>query len=310
MKVHTIVDFMHIYYKYFYQLKAGKLKRLTAPVNTNGTVTEFDTSLIYYPLRDIERIRKFFEEKGCDVTISVCFDMPSVRTEEEVDGASDYKAGRVNPFSDEDFMRLDMLCDMLEGAGYNSYRIAGYEADDIINHLCSTYKDDFDYIFVYTNDKDLLVNINEKVIVNRFKTTQGYTQVGRANYEAYLKGEFGANIPYNAIGLFLSTAGDSADNIKGIHKFGKAAFNKLIDKLNAKYDINWAECGDYTKLANVVELCKDFLTEEQFEQMKASFALVSNMSIDCSKIHAPVNKTSYEKREETYGKYNMVSLML
>lgn len=310
MKIHIIIDFMHIYYKYFYQLKAGKLKHLSAPVNTNGTMIEFDTSLIYYPLRDIEKIRKQFEDEGHEVTVSVCFDMPSVRNEEDVQGASDYKAGRVNPFTDDDFIRLNMLCDMLEGAGYNSYRIAGYEADDIVNHLCNTYKSNFDHTIVYTNDKDLLVNVCENVHVMRFKPTKGYFAVNINNYEGYLAEEFGANIPYNAIGLFLSTVGDSADNIKGIYKFGKAAFNKLIDKLNAKYDINWAECGDYTKLEAVIEKCRDFLTDEQFEQMKAAFALVSNMDIDTSNIHSPSNTTSFEKRQNTYGKYNMVSLML
>ena len=310
MKVHVVVDFMHIYYKYFYQLKSGRLKRLSAPVNTNGTFIEFDTSLIYYPLRDIEKMRRAYEDAGYETTVSVCFDMPSVRTDEDVDGASDYKAGRVNPFSDDDFQRLDMLCDMLEIAGYNSYRIPGYEADDIVNHLCTAYKDDFDYTIIYTNDKDLLVNINEKVLAMRFKQTMGYTRVDMNNYEEYLKAEFGANIPYNAIGLFLSTVGDSADNIKGIHKFGKAAFNKLIDKLNAEYDINWAECGDYEKLSKVTELCRKFLTDEQYEQMQAAFALVSNMSVDTAQIHYPSNKSSSAKREEAYGKYNMLSLML
>lgn len=310
MKVHAILDFMHIYYKYYYQLKSGKLKHLSAPVNTNGTVVEFDTSLIYYPLRDIEKIRNTFEAQGCDVTISVCFDMPSIRTDEEVEGASDYKAGRVSPFNDDDFKRIDMLCEMLESAGYNSYRIAGCEADDIVNHLCSKYKDDFDLTVIYTNDKDLLVNINEKVIAMRFKQTQGYTRVDMNNYETYLENEFGAYIPYNAIGLFLSTVGDSADNIKGIHRFGKAAFTKLINKVASKNTINWKACGDYNELSKVVEMCKEFLTDEQYEQMKASFALVSNINIEASKIHSPSNKTSYEKREATYSKFNMVSLML
>lgn len=48
---------MHIYYKYFFQLKAGRLTRLSVKLND----IEKDTTLIYYPLRDIEGIRKQLE---------------------------------------------------------------------------------------------------------------------------------------------------------------------------------------------------------------------------------------------------------
>ena len=46
MKLHIIIDFMHIYYKYFFQLREGRIKRLSAPIDWNGTVIEKDTSLI------------------------------------------------------------------------------------------------------------------------------------------------------------------------------------------------------------------------------------------------------------------------
>ena len=51
MRVHAIVDFMHIYYKYFFQVQEGKLKRLSAVVNNNGVDEEVDMlSLVSYLL--------------------------------------------------------------------------------------------------------------------------------------------------------------------------------------------------------------------------------------------------------------------
>lgn len=308
MKLHIIVDFMHIYYKYFFQLREGKIKRLSAPVDWKGTVIEKDMTLIYYPLRDIENIRKSLETNGHDVTMSVCFDMPSQRKDSDVDGAKEYKSGRQKTLSDTDHENIQFIEKLLSESGVNTYRYEGYEADDIVNHLVRNYSDKFDYTIIYTNDKDLLININDKVGVMRFKQYKGYTQVDRNNYEQYLEQEFKVFIPYNSLGLYLSSAGDSADKIKGISKFGPKAFSKLITKVSAKNNIDWTVCGDYDKLADVVELCNEFLTPEQFEQLKASFALVANVEV-IEDVPEPTKKSTYELREKVYMPYKMISLI-
>ena len=126
MKVHVIVDFMHIYYKYFFQLREGKLSRLSAPVDWNGSVIEKDTTLIYYPLRDIENIRKSFESNGHEVTMSICFDSPSHRKDEGVSGGEEYKANRQHNLRDDDFKNIDFVKRMLDTAGHNTYKVDGY----------------------------------------------------------------------------------------------------------------------------------------------------------------------------------------
>lgn len=308
MKIHVIVDFMHIYYKYYFQLREGKIKRLSAPIDWKGTVIEKDTTLIYYPLRDIEGIRKNLESLGHDVTMSICFDMKSKRKDDGVAGGEEYKSGRQNRLDEKDFENITFIEKLLGQAGHNTYRIEGYEADDIVNHLVRNYKDDFEYTVIYTNDKDLLINIDSKVGAMRFKQYKGYTQVDRGNYESYLENEFGVFIPYNALGLYLSTAGDSADKIKGINKFGKVAFKKLITKVSAKNDIDWTQCGDYDKLLEIIPLCKEFLTDEQYEELKVSFALVANLEV-IEDIEAPTKQSSQELREQTYMPYKMISLI-
>lgn len=308
MKIHVIIDFMHIYYKYFFQYREGKLKKLTAPVDWNGSVIEKDITRVYYPLRDIEGIRKRLEGFNHDVTMSICFDSPSHRKDEGTAGGEEYKSGRPKNLDEDNFKEIQFINDMLVEAGHNTYRIDGYEADDIVNYLANTHKNNFDYTVIYTNDKDLLVNICDKVGVMRFKQYSGYQQVDINNYEEYLEKEFKVFIPYNALGLFLSTKGDSADKIKGIHGFGPAAFKKLITKVGVKNNVDWKVCGDYNKLQKVVAMCKEFLTDEQFAQLSESFALVANLEI-LDGVLPPTNKSTLELRQNTYMKYKMISLV-
>jgi len=295
---------MHIYYKYFYQLKAGRLHRLSAEVNG----VERDTTLLYYPLKDIEKIRKQLEDIGHDVTISICFDSKSKRNEEN----AEYKANRTTSLLDADFANVDKIREILTDAGYNTYKIEGYEADDLVNKLIKQYKDDFDFTVIYTNDKDIFVNICDNVGVMRFKTGKGYQRVDKTNYESFLENEFNVFIPYNTLGLFLATAGDSADNIKGITKFGPKAFGKLITKVASKYSIEFGNCGDYSELRKVKELCREFLTESQYAELETSFELVANTKFD-GDLDKPTSAGSIDeavaKREAAYGKYNMNSLI-
>lgn len=308
MRIHVIIDFMHIYYKYFFQLREGKIRRLSAPVEWNGTVIEKDTTLIYYPLRDIEGIRKNMEVLGHDVTISVCFDMPSHRKDVGVAGGEEYKSGRQKNLTETDHENIQFIEKILQKAGHNTYRIDGYEADDIVNHLVRNYKDNFEYTIIYTNDKDLIINVCSNVGIMRFKQYKGYTQVDLNNYEQYLEPEFKTFIPYNALGLYLASVGDTADRIKGITKFGPKAFSKLITKVAAKNKIDWSKCGDYDELSKVVAMCEEFLTPEQFTQLTQSFALVANLEI-IEEVKEPTNKTTKEARELAYNPYAMVSLI-
>jgi len=309
MNLHIIVDFMHIYYKYFFQNSEGKLSKLSAPVNWKGTVIEKDTTMIYYPLRDIEGIRKNLESLGHTVTMSICFDSKSHRKDEGTESANDYKAGRTHALTDIDHENIDFIQKLLDKAGHNTYKIDGYEADDIANYLSKKCMNNYDYTVIYTNDKDLIVNVNEKVGVMRFKQYKGYTQVDMSNYEVYLEQEFGVFIPYNALGLYLSTVGDNADNIKGIHKFGKVAFKKLITKVAASNDIDWKKCGDYNELAKVLEYCGKELNEEQCKQMVESFAMVANLKLNSELVAEPTKHSTQELRESTYSELAMLSLI-
>lgn len=304
MNVHVIVDFMHIYYKYFFR----RLNSYLPELSYNGT----DTTMIYYPLKDIEEIRKNLEANGHKVTLSICHDRPSIKKE---DSANEYKAGRQNRLTDEDFSNIDEIRNLTSLAGHNNYILDGYEADDLICNLVSNYKDAFDATLVYTNDKDLFVNIDKdkKVGIMRYKAATkvrkaGYDLVTFDNFEEYVEHEYGVFIPFNAIALFLSTAGDSADHIKGINKFGPKAFSKLITKIACTNKIDWSICGDYNEAEKIVNMCKDHLTDVQFNELIESFKLVKNLELP-DKLSFPSNISTVDLRTSAYSKYDMKSLI-
>lgn len=304
MIVHAIFDFSYLYYKYKFAVAAGKMKHLSCPVDWKGAVIEKDVSIIYYAIREIEKQRREIEEKGFSVVSSVCFDTISMR--KDMTGGDEYKSGR-NKLDKNDFEDIEFIERLLSAAGHNTYRYEGYEADDIVAYLAKNFSDVYDMTLIFTPDKDLMVNIGEKVRVNRHKINVGYSIIGVPNYEAYLSAEFGCKMPYNSILLFLSTVGDKADKVKGINKFGPKAFDKMVNYLESR-EIDWNRCSDTEYLEHgVFPVLKEYLKPEQYEEMINSYGLVKPLELDFVP-EAPIKKTTYEKRVEAYSPYKFTSL--
>lgn len=304
MNVHVIFDFMHIYYKYFFQMQSGRMPKLTSD---SDIVKEVGgrTEMIYYPLKDIERIRKMCEDKNLEVTYSICLDSKSKRKDED----DAYKSGRQHVFTDVDDKNIEIISKIFEQAGGNVYKVPGYEADDLIADLCNNYRSNFDVTLIVTNDKDVLNNICDNVQAMRFKQKAGYEVVTVQNFSSYLSSEFKADIRYDNLGLFLSTVGDSSDKIKGINKFGPKAFDKMMVWLDENTNIDWSKANNYDYLENVIKNdCSKYLNEEQLSQAIESFNLVRNYKLPLS-LAFPSNKCNKNKRSEAYMQLGMKSLI-
>ena len=303
MKVHLIVDYSFLYYKYKFQLDAGKMKRLTNNMEWHGEVIDKDISQIYYSIREIEKFRKEWESKGDDVLISVCFDMPSHRKAVESAESDKYKSNRGNKLTDEDKENIALVQLILEMAGYNTYRIDGYEADDLVTSLVNKYKNEFDKNIIYTPDADLLVNISDNVEARRYKSGKGYMEVTKENFSEYLTKEMKCTVPYNALMLYKCTVGDKSDCIDGIKGFGPAAFTKLVNFLS----IDWNDAANYEFVNDILEnKCKDYFNEIQHEQARGSLELVKPAVIEIDK---PESVSTKELRERAYKILNMNSLV-
>lgn len=313
MKIHIVIDFMFIYYKYKNTLMSGRLKTLTGR-NPNKPNETMDISMIYYPLREIESIRRKYETDGTEVTISVCFDSPSNRRDEDVD----YKGTRKKTLGDSDFEKIEIIRKILDKAGHNVYKRDGVEADDLVYSILESYKDSFDANIIFTTDYDLLVNVQPKVYYRKYRAGKGFEDpVGVQNFRNYVRNNgFGEMIQYNGILLYKSICGDSSDNIPGIKGIGKAKFDKLIRQCEEVCLIGYGRVAyqwdELLRADRVRQLLRDmcyqgFINRDQLVQAEHSLDLVQPRFIDS--LAQPVKRSTINQRQVAYGLYGMHSLI-
>lgn len=308
MNIHLVVDYSFLYYKYKFQLEAGRMRRLFCKIEENGEIIDKDVSQIYYSLKEIEGFRRTWEGYGHNVTVSVCFDMPSKRKKINSDAADKYKSNREHKLVDTDFDNIRLAQSMLDTAGYNTYRVTDCEADDIIWNLVNKYKDDFDAHLIYTPDADLAVNIRDNIALARYKTKQGYTTISTKNFTEYLSGEMKCNMPHNAVMLYKCTVGDKSDCIDGIRGFGPAAFDKLVEFLNSKY-LDWSIMWHPDNVKYTIKSLEGYFDSDKISQALEAFNIVKPIEIPNNLVPKPTNISTREKRELAYSKYQMNSLI-
>lgn len=309
--IHIVVDYSFLYYKYKFALDSGRMSRLSAPIERGGVMVEHDISQIYYSLREIEGFRKSAESSGEPVMVTVCFDMPSDRKAEDTAGAEKYKANRKHVLKDEDFENIQLVQKILDTAGYNTYKIPGYEADDVIYYLVSNTADMFTQTIIITPDADVLVNIRNNVCANRYKSGKGYTLVNVNNFSDVLGAEFKCTMPYNALMLYKVTVGDKSDCIDGIKGFGPKAFDKLVSYLNS-LGITWEVCNSADNIKIVLDKLHEsgYFDNSKYTEAMESLKLVRPKPFENGTVAMPNSMSDLKKREAAYLPYHMKSLIL
>lgn len=254
-KVHMIVDFMHIYYKYKFMAEQGRLRHLSCQT-LNG---EEDVTNIYYVIKDIENLKKGLETRfvldNVPVGVTICMDnKPTVRLEAEGEQAKEYKAKRKHSLTDEDHRSIEIILELLRRAGYSVLSVPGYEADDLVAFVVGATTESewrsggikcYPATLIYTNDSDLMTNVDDTVHVCVRRPRTGYVEVTKANFESSTEVMMKHRIPYNCVMLYKSLVGDTSDNIPGVKGFGPARFDSFIEQCEAlkKYGYSLESLG-------------------------------------------------------------------
>lgn len=122
--------------------------------------------------------------------------------------STDYKSNRIpNPSV---LSQIDSLWDGLSSCGVPCYREDGYEADDLINWCSTANKKDYNEVFIYGNDKDLIHNVQAKVSFNSIAMNINNISVANFPYSIYP----GENIPFNFMSVFKVFNGCKSDCVK------------------------------------------------------------------------------------------------
>lgn len=309
MKVHVIIDFQYNYHKHKYTIESGRLRRLSA--NINGETV--DTTYLYYTLSDIESYRKTYinnkDGSKNEVTVSICLDNKSSRLSDN----EEYKSNRKGKLKDYDIENINQIVDILRQVGYNIYTESEMEADDLIKGLVDKYKKDFDYTFIYTNDSDILVNLDSEnsVYIQRYKSSlRGHTIFTQENMPGLMSDEFDCDIRDNNIILYKCLVGDKSDVIKGARGFGKRAFNKYMDYLDYELQITPNEYEKLKDWENVRDLLKrsvGYLGDKVVAEALESLELVKFKPVTVTDVK-PEKRDTQQNRVDVYSLYQMYSL--
>jgi DNA polymerase-1 len=136
-----------------------------------------------------------------------------------------YKANRSEP-SDDLKNQLQMLPRLIEALGYKTYRVEGFEADDVIGTLAVKAKDMLGpdgQVYIVSSDKDFSQLVDNKVkLLDLMK--------GAIIDEEAVFNKYGV-WPWQFVD-YLAIVGDSSDNIKGIDGIGPKGAAKLISQYN------------------------------------------------------------------------------
>lgn len=133
----------------------------------------------------------------------------------------EYKANR--GACPEDLVpQFDILDEVLSEMGVNFTRIAGLEADDIINIYVKKCEKNGDEAVVVSSDKDLLQLVSEKTIVYN-PAKKDFVNLSNINDSL-------AGVRADQIADYLALIGDAVDNVPGVHGIGPKTAISLLQK--------------------------------------------------------------------------------
>lgn len=138
-----------------------------------------------------------------------------------------YKEGRTKKEPDF-FVQMEELKRLIPNLWFTIYESSFFEADDVIATVVTKHKNDFDEIYIHTNDSDLFQLINEKTYIIR---------KDKVYDELLFQLEFENDkfTPSHYV-HYKSLVGDGSDNIEGINKVWPKTAMKILQEVN--FDLN------------------------------------------------------------------------
>jgi len=289
-----IIDFTSFYYRSKFLLDSGRLTKLTLDCDVVSQFAgdyretlheevkrigenEFNIGYVYYPLREVENLRKTLSKNFSEIKFHVCFDSKSVKK----DKVSSYKSGRKTKMVGMDFVNIEILKNIFSSIGYNVYKEEGYEADDLIFTLKNKIRNvsGDEKIMIYSNDLDLACLIDEtcNLIFRRTKGKDPLTVINKDNYEEILGDVFQCYMPFNTILLYKAICGDRSDNIGGVRGLGKSYFERVVNF--AKDNFNLSEMAEI-KNVRIILKALFYSDQRKLKEAQESLELLEMLNVD------------------------------
>jgi DNA polymerase-1 len=203
-----LVDGAALFYRSYYAFFRNPL------INSKGE----NTSVTYGFLNALARL---LEEENPQY-LAVVFDTKAPTFRHKL--YNEYKSNR-KKMPEDMAEQLPRLFSSLKELNFNSFEKDGYEADDVIGHICKKFAGENLHIYIVSGDKDMAQLVTENVFMyEQGKLNQPATILKREG----VKEKLGV-WPEQVID-WLTMIGDSSDNIPGIPKVGKVTAVKLLNE--------------------------------------------------------------------------------
>lgn len=297
-QLHAIVDLSFFYHLVYFRLQSRRISPIYRKVNG----VQDNLSYHYYLSHIVEDIIRSVKDRAhnigvaslSDVTVSIAFDKKSARKLED----ANYKAKRRHTLSEFDHWNQRRLADYFRDLGYGSYVKEGLEADDLIHTLSKESRGKFKHTFIYTGDKDMLINVDDRTSVVYDNQWGGKTLVTPMNFEAFCLKKFKCLMPYNSILLYLSTVGDGSDGITGVENFWGVSFSQFIERLSLD-EVDFKRLSDKEAVREVLER---YFSGDALKQGLNSLDLAAYRD---SELSLEVKPTTASERERGYAWYGI-----
>jgi DNA polymerase-1 len=154
--------------------------------------------------------------------VAIAWDIKGTSITKRTEIFADYKAGRIKP-SDDFYVQLPILREVLAAFDWPLYELDGYEADDIMGTFAAQAKGTDTEVCIITGDYDMLQLIDENT--NVYITRTGSTDLVQYN-DAAFEERYGVKVAQFVD--YKALVGDSSDNIPGVPRIGPKAAQKLL----------------------------------------------------------------------------------
>lgn len=265
------------------RLNHWQVKREPLTYEIDGKVT--NTSAVYGLFQTMLKY-------GLENDFAFCFDLPFGNKLKEIDET--YKKNRINNKpKDEYYEQVNRVREILGEVGYNVFCEPKLEGDHMIFAGVETNYEDYEFIGVVTNDKDMSWLVDEKV--HWIGVTQKQSDITIDNYEQIL------GCPYNTIFIKKALVGDSADNIKGVVGIGEVGFKNFCEKANLK---NRKVKGKEKSIIQHTEFLNDKQRGEALHSLR--LVLPQEVSVDTKYQQNEIDKPMLQGFLDLYGMQSMV----
>lgn len=176
----------------------------------------------------------------------------------------EYKANRSEP--PEDIIpQIHLIQDVLPRLSVPSFRLPGYEADDLAGTLAKAARS-WARVYIVSADKDFMQLVDDRVRMFSLKKGDEYLIVDPAYVEDY----FG--VPPDRVIDVLAIMGDKSDNVPGVRGIGEKGAARLVQEFGSLD-------GVYENLEKISAKRQKALLEEARE---AAFLSRKLVTIDCA----------------------------